>query len=136
MISRLSAFTSFLKGPRFWPLVIILALLLRVWVFEECRRTDLLALNQLQAMDMEKFLNWSRILAEEGRWLSDFSTSETQRPAPVCAPIFHQAPLYPYFMAVVYTITGVDPNYGIDTRGYWAVIMVQMIMGLCLLWPL
>jgi tetratricopeptide (TPR) repeat protein len=83
--------------------ILVLALLLRLAHWLDVREDPFFA--QL-IMDSEEYDRWAREIAD-GRWLG--------------SEVFFQAPLYPYFLAVVYTFFG----HSLD-----AVYLIQILLSL------
>jgi len=108
----------FLKNPSkkahllFWLITLSCGFGLRYITYKELSQQDLLVSNELPGMDMEIFLNWARLMEKNDRWLSDFKISEKNEPVPVIHSTYHQAPLYPYFLALSARLFNIDLNYG------------------------
>ncbi len=104
-------------SKRFWAglIVLVFALVLRVAYVHQQQEVLGLDVNKLTQTDNHVFATWARVIAggdwlcreqphayhhwtkevaPEGRWLEWYGGPET----------FHQTPLYPYFVAVVYTL--------------------------------
>jgi 4-amino-4-deoxy-L-arabinose transferase-like glycosyltransferase/Flp pilus assembly protein TadD len=111
--------------------VFLLALALRLWYVQESERVLGLDVSQLSQTDNYVFAQWARTIADgdvlcreqphayhlwtrdvapESRWLEWYGGERT----------YHQAPLYPYLVAGMYTLFG---------RQHLVVGMVQAVLG-------
>jgi hypothetical protein len=122
------------KHPWFWTTLLLFNFLLHFSTLFFDQKNHWLDFNLQKNSLTHDYFTWARIMAEDDRWLSDFSP-EAENPKALDYRIFRHPPFYAYFNALILKVASFFPNFHFDKHALILLIFLQHFLGFFCLYP-